>query len=124
MEGDSKRQMQLKCAFTLKKFLEENKSQSIQNEKVGKKDLILVDNLSKLASTTGLRPATISSIFNADSSPSITNVIKILVKLERSLSQFGEQYDQIAETDLRLFESELKIKKEIEKKRKSGSEGN
>lgn len=119
MEGDSKKEMQLRCALTLNKFMNENKSRSILNSQLGIEDLTLVDNLSKLSSSTGLRPATISSIFNADSTPSITTVILILIKLQKTLTDFGNYYESIDGTQIQIFESERTRKKNLEKTRKS-----
>lgn len=118
MESENKRRMQLKCALILKKFLDENKSKSFQNLKDGTIDLMLVDNLSKLASATELRPATISSIFNADSIPSITTLILILIKLQRTIVEFGNSYDLIEDNEINLFELELAKKKTQERDRK------
>ncbi|TKT85729.1 hypothetical protein [Dyadobacter frigoris] len=119
MEGDSKRIIQLKCALTLNKFLEENKLLSSSNKKRNSVDLMLVDNLSKLSSLTGLRSATISSIFNADSIPSITTIIVILAKLRRTLVDFGSTYDSIEDQEIEIFQTELNKKKEYEKNRKT-----
>jgi transcriptional regulator with XRE-family HTH domain len=118
MEGDDKRKIQFKSSLVLNRFLEENKLLAAQNEKAGKADVTLVDNLSKLASATGLRPATISSIFNADSSPSTTNLILIVNKLDRLLSEFGREFEKVSDEEAEKFESQIAIKKALERKRK------
>lgn len=119
MEGDSKRKTQLKCALTLNKLLNDNKSRSFLNIQAGTEDLSLVDNLSKLSSATGLRAATISSIFNADSIPSITNVILILMKLQKTLAEFAINYELLEDSEIEIFESELSKKKIFEKNRRT-----
>lgn len=119
MKSDEKGKMQLKCALVLNKFLEQNKILATQNKNAGREDLSLIDNLSKLASATALRPATISSIFNADSNPPITNLIAIVTKLNRSFLDFGKMYDELEEQELETFTRALTLKKNIEKQRKS-----
>jgi transcriptional regulator with XRE-family HTH domain len=121
MEMDNRKEMQLKCAFVLKKFLDENKLQLLENRKTGVEDISLIYNLSQLSSATGLRPATISNIFNGNSSPLITNVFQVLSKLNRTITQFGECYHGIGDSELREFESEILSKREIEIVRKSNS---
>lgn len=121
MEVEIKRLLQLKCALTLKKFLEENKHQWLENKKSGIEDLSLIYNLSHLSSATSLRPATISSIFNGDSAPSITNIIQILLKLNRTLAQFGQYFDQIEDSEIINFQHEVLSKKEFEKSRRASS---
>jgi transcriptional regulator with XRE-family HTH domain len=118
MEVDDKRKIQLKTALVLNRFLDENKLMSALHEKAGKADLTLVDNLSKLASATGLRPATISSIFNADSSPSTINLIVIVDKLNHLLSEFGREYEKVSNEELEKFELQIATKKTLERKRK------
>jgi transcriptional regulator with XRE-family HTH domain len=118
MEVELKRLLHLKCALTLKKFIDENKAQLLENRKSGIEDVALVYNLSQLSSAAGLRPATISSIFNGDSTPSITNIIQILLKLNRTLTQFGQYFDQIEDSEIGDFLSEVLDKKEFEKNKR------
>ncbi|GLU57219.1 hypothetical protein Dfri01_66800 [Dyadobacter frigoris] len=118
MEGFTKRKLQLKCALALKCILEENKAKWQENKNSGKKDFLLISNLSQLSSSTGLRPATISNIFNGDTSPSITNVHQILLALNKNFTQFGYYFDQISDSELEAFEQEISKKKDSEKIKK------
>jgi transcriptional regulator with XRE-family HTH domain len=114
MDGQEKSFIRLKCALILNRLLDKNKSQYASNLNNGLNDLKLVHNLSQVSSSTGLRPATVSNIFNGDSAPSVTSLLHILDVLGSSMTQFGVAYDKTSDLEVVEFKKELISKKERE----------
>lgn len=119
MEEEDKKYLKLKIALTLNKLLSENKVQALSDKKHGKKDPNLIHSLLQLSIETGLRPASISSIFNGDSTPSMLSVLQILSKLDKSLILFSKCFENISEIEMLDFEEKIKQKKKIELGKKS-----
>lgn len=114
MDGANKTIIRLRCAYVLNRLLDKNKSQYASNVGSGVKDLSLVHNLAQLSLSTGLRPATVSSIFNGDSAPSLTSLLQILDVLGSTLTVFGIEYDKASDADVNQFKTDLGLKKSRE----------
>ncbi len=111
MDVEGKKNVQLKYALALSKLLKENKLLWLGNKEKGIKNLSLIYNISQLSDETGLRTATLSSIFNGDSNLSGTTLATILKKLGKSFEQFGRYYDSLTSEEIEEFEHIISIKK-------------
>ena len=118
MDGHDKTFIRLKCAFVLNQLLEKNKAQHSINLSEGIDDLQLVHNLAQLSSSTGLRPATVSNMFNGDSAPSLTSLIHVLEILGFSIVEFGEAYSHVSVSEINKFQKTIADKKERELEKK------
>jgi len=121
MDGHDKTFIRMKCAFVLNQLLDKNKARHSINLSEGVDDLNLVHNLAQLSSATGLRPATISNIFNGDSAPSLTSLIQILEILGSSIMQFGDAYSHASVSEINNFQKNIAEKKERELEKKARS---
>lgn len=113
MELDEKKIHKLKLACTLSVFLERNKKRVLDNKLKGKEDLTLVESLRKLESATGLSFTIIQSTFSAKRDISFSTLMTILDGLGLSISEFGNVYDNLTESDLKKRELEIQERKRI-----------
>ncbi|SEI39633.1 Helix-turn-helix [Dyadobacter koreensis] len=111
MEEKERKYAQLRVAMVLTRLLEENKILADTNKKDHYKDLTLIHSQLQISVETGLRPATLTSIFNGDSNPTITSVIQILTALKKTFVEFGNLYENIPESEIQKFQMMVASKK-------------
>ena len=111
MEEKERKYAQLKVAMVLTRLLEENKMLADRNKKDHYKDLTLVHSQLQISVETGLRPATLTSIFNGESNPTMASVIQILRTLKKTVVEFGNLYDNISESEIEQFQQRIASKK-------------
>ncbi|WP_276504448.1 hypothetical protein [Terrimonas pollutisoli] len=98
-------------ALALRKLLDKNKRQKLRNDKLGIKDKDLDHSYSAISSSTGLRPATLSSILTGTSEIKAYTLFLILNSLGVSFAHFGRVFDALTEAEV------IKYKNEIEKEK-------
>lgn len=95
MELDEKYILKCKYGLAVQKLILKNKRINKQSP-----DSLLDDSYGKISSSTGLRPATISSIINAISEPKAYTIHLILQTLGYNYSLFGKTLDSITDKEL------------------------
>lgn len=112
----SEQLLKLRYALALRKLMQEN--ELIKEKSQPKKDSLIIASLGQLSSSTGLRRATLSAIFNGDSNPSVQTVYLILEALGKTLTQFASYFDAITDKDALLYYKEIQANKKQKTRRK------
>lgn len=99
--------IKLRFGLALRKLLQEN--EEIAETKKGRRAVV---NLSQLSSETGLRTASLSSIFNGDSNLSAVSLCTIINALGKTFSDFAKRFEQLSEEDLLNYYEEVQKRKQ------------
>lgn len=92
MEKDVEEYIKTKIALTLNILLERNKE---TNRKI--------NSYGKIAINAEIRKATVTKIFNADSTPNSITLISIINALGYSLTEFAQVYESLTERHINEF---------------------
>jgi len=95
--------IQYKCACALNTLLKRNKKINEKNKKKGIEDSTLNHSYEKISSSTGLRVATISDVFNGGSEVKIYTSDLIIKALGSTYIKFGRLMDSLNEEEVIEF---------------------
>jgi len=112
METNNEKEfIKYKYACALNILLAKNKKKNEKNKKAGVEDNTLDHSYDDISSSTGLRTATISDIFNGISEAKIYTIDLILKSLGVTYKKFGEILDKLTEKDILQFLDDKKKQK-------------
>jgi len=104
--------VKFKYALALKRLQEKNKKLKKQNDKKGIQDIKLDISYGDISSSTGLRVATISDIFNGNSEIKAYTLYLILNSLGFSFKQFGDAFDKLTHEEVLRYRIEIESQRQ------------
>lgn len=112
MDDNEKQYILLKWGLALKLIIDKNRLLEQSRKEQGKKDRNIINSFGRLAAASGITKATLVNISLGGKNAASSTWAAILEALEMSMTDFGQVFDSIRETDVLLYKEEIESARE------------